>query len=194
MRRETVSNVSISTNYGDVLPTEIVDGKSNNITEPQEQYISRMLQNMVDDVCLYYGKQEAILKNYETKEDKENLKYELENIPHRAVPLVLNPDDPKYRALIRVPGLVNEVKNPAGYFGWCFVCRGPADLYCKDTRIPICSIECKLKHLDELDFLSFNGNIDYTTKNVYLHDACQIFNYLCKISGKDPAKYKIDLI
>lgn len=113
-----MSNVSINTNIGDILPTEIAEGKSNALTEQQEQYVNRMLQNMVDDVCLYIGKQEAIQKNFETREDKENLKYELENIPFRAVPLVLNPDDPKYRALIRVPDLVNENKQPAGYFGW----------------------------------------------------------------------------
>jgi hypothetical protein len=110
--------VSISANFGDLLPTEIAEGKNNALTEQQEQYVGRMLQNIVDDVCLYFGKQETIAKNFETREDKENLKYELENIPHRAVPLVLNPDDPKYRALIRVPNLVNETKQSAGYFGW----------------------------------------------------------------------------
>lgn len=53
------------------------------------------------------------------------------------------------------------------------MCRGPADLYCKDTRVPICSVECKLKHLDELDFLaSPNSIIDSASKNIYLHDAC----------------------
>lgn len=85
--------------------------------EPQEKYVYRVIQNMVDDVCLYYGKREAILKKYDGKQDQDNLKFELENIPVRAVPLVLNPDDPKYRALIRAP-IENERGTPAGYFGW----------------------------------------------------------------------------
>ena len=32
---------------------------------------------------------------------------------------------------------------PAGKFGWCIMCRGQANLYCKDTRHPVCSFECK---------------------------------------------------
>jgi hypothetical protein len=92
------------------------DSKTN-FTEPQEKYVFRVVQNMVDDVCLYYAKKDSILKKFDGKQDPENMKLELDNIPVRAVPLVLNPDDPKYRALIRAP-VENEKGTPAGYFGW----------------------------------------------------------------------------
>jgi hypothetical protein len=104
------------------LPTlhehlETATESKNNYAEPQEKYVFRIVQNLVDDVCLFYGKKEAVLKKYDGKQEPENMKLELDNIPVRAVPLVLNPDDPKYRALIRAP-VENEKGTPAGYFGW----------------------------------------------------------------------------
>lgn len=38
---------------------------------------------------------------------------------------------------------------PKGKFGLCFMCRAPADYYCKDTRVPVCSGDCKKNHLEE---------------------------------------------
>jgi hypothetical protein len=81
--------------------------------------MSKMIQNMVDDVCLYNAKVDVIKKKFEGKPDQEAMKSEIENIPLRSVPLILNPDDPKYRALNRVP-LENEKGTQAGYFGWLF--------------------------------------------------------------------------
>ena len=43
--------------------------------------------------------------------------------------------------------ITNELGIPAGKFGWCIMCRGPANLYCKDTRYPVCAFECKEKLL-----------------------------------------------
>ena len=37
-----------------------------------------------------------------------------------------------------------------GKKGWCFLCRNPADYYCKDTKVPVCSATCKKKHLEML--------------------------------------------
>jgi len=39
--------------------------------------------------------------------------------------------------------LLNELGIPSGKFGWCVACRGTANLYCKHTRHPVCSFECK---------------------------------------------------
>jgi hypothetical protein len=39
--------------------------------------------------------------------------------------------------------LVNELGIPSGKFGWCVSCRASANLYCKHTRHPVCSFECK---------------------------------------------------
>ena len=46
--------------------------------------------------------------------------------------------------------ILNEQGIESGTFGWCFVCRKAAGLYCKDTLIPVCSIFCKYKHIEEL--------------------------------------------
>lgn len=46
----------------------------------------------------------------------------------------------KERAAVQ---LLNEQGIPSGKFGWCVACRAPANLYCKHTRHPVCSFECK---------------------------------------------------
>jgi hypothetical protein len=43
----------------------------------------------------------------------------------------------------------NERSQPNGRFGWCSNCREPANYYCKNLRIPVCSFACKSKYLSE---------------------------------------------
>ena len=119
-----------------------------------ERYIFKTVQHIIDDVCIYNEKINVIKAKPEFQADENvdadiKLQEELNNIPLRSVPLAINPDDPRYRNLIKV-NLVNEKGNQADVFGWCFMCRGPAKLYCKDTRIPVCSLECKKRHLEDL--------------------------------------------
>lgn len=47
----------------------------------------------------------------------------------------------------------NELDIEAGRFGWCIVCRGSANLFCKDTKHPVCNADCKKKHLVEVNSL-----------------------------------------
>ncbi len=47
---------------------------------------------------------------------------------------------------------INKSKNPSstikkGKYLYCFMCQSPADYYCKDTKIPVCSVQCKKYHL-----------------------------------------------
>lgn len=37
-----------------------------------------------------------------------------------------------------------------GKHGCCFLCKQPADYYCKDTRVPVCGVDCKKAHLELL--------------------------------------------
>ena len=70
----------------------------------------------------------------------------------------------------------------------CFHCRNPAELYCKDTRVPICSVECKMKHLDEIDeiqALQTGAPVESKRVNIYLHDGVQLFKLIAKMSTKD---------
>jgi len=113
--------------------------------EKLDKYLDSLLKNLVDDVCIFHKKREELEREYK----KDQNKFELEHIPQRSVPFSFDPADPHYRALTKVE-LTNERGNSAGIFGWCFVCRGTANLYCKETRIPVCTIDCKLKHLEDL--------------------------------------------
>lgn len=51
----------------------------------------------------------------------------------------------------RQVSLVNEQGLPNGKFGWCISCRAAANLYCKHTRHPVCSFECKQRHIRLLE-------------------------------------------
>lgn len=73
---------------------------------------------------------------------------EIKNLPQRSVPMQLNSDDASYKRIIPLDltNVLNEIDMPAGLFGWCTKCRNKADFYCKDLRVPICSIECKFEY------------------------------------------------
>ncbi len=88
---------------------------------------------MVDDVCLYYARMEA----------KPN-----QQIAIRSVPLFHESDDPKYKNVVLVK-INNERDITSGKFGWCVMCRNAAPFFCKDTRVPVCSVDCKKKHFEE---------------------------------------------
>ncbi len=122
---------------------------------PQERYIYRCVKNLVDDVCLYYGKKETLEKRSSEFSNKDHSVI-LNNIPLKAVPLNLDSNNPAYRFPIKAQ-IENEVNELAGYFGWCTMCRSQANLYCKETRVSVCSLECKIAHLKELSqILSFS--------------------------------------
>ena len=47
-------------------------------------------------------------------------------------------------------------KSNPGLFGFCYVCRNVANYYCKEQRIPICSLECKLRNTEAIEKLQKN--------------------------------------
>lgn len=89
----------------------------------------------------------------------------------------------------------NELGVTSGKFGWCIVCRGQANLYCKDTRHPVCSFECKQKHINLLDSIQspFLGDgqggmpnyYDSEEARRYFTDALIVFKSICKLCLKD---------
>ena len=118
---------------------------------PDERYIYRCVNNLVDDVCLFYGKYDNLKGKYEKAEGEKRKDYKtmLRNLPLKAVPWNLEADSLSFRMLVK-PDIRNESGENAGYFGWCIMCRSTANLYCKETRVPVCSVECKAFHLKEL--------------------------------------------
>lgn len=115
---------------------------------PTEKYLLHYIQNLVDDACIYEKKVDEMKKEHE-RDTPEQINEKIKQIPIRSVPMSFDPNDAQYRWIKRVE-IENEKGRKAGLFGWCFMCRESADYYCKDTRIPVCSISCKLRHQDEL--------------------------------------------
>ena len=58
-------------------------------------------------------------------------------------------DRPNFSILRTKSELLNEQGHSAGIFGWCAVTRKAANYFCKEKRVPIHSIECKLKLAEE---------------------------------------------
>jgi brefeldin A-inhibited guanine nucleotide-exchange protein len=127
--------------------------------------LSGVLRTLVDDVCIYAARTET-----------------MQNPPLRTVPLELNPDDHSYDAL-PVVDIKNEKEIPAGKFGWCTVCRNTADLYCSDTRDPVCSLKCQQANLKNIE--AAEKSLVSEEDNDYLHDATVLFRSICKLSLKE---------
>lgn len=73
------------------------------------------------------------------------------------------------------------------------MCRKTTNSYCKDTILPICSKECKWKHL-ELEQLAYYQNINKLEEkpNImsggnYCNDSIEIFRYICHDSQDNSA-------
>ena len=97
---------------------------------------------MVDNVCLHEARIDELKVDKETSFDEETAR---RMIPLNPIPIA-NEGEPKKKSLKPVD-IQNEMGISAGKFGWCMVCRNKADLYCKDTKHPVCSYECKKKHV-----------------------------------------------
>lgn len=155
---------------------------------------------MVDDVCLHDSRKKAIIQKYYEleqncveQEDQERLEaekaQEIDRIPLRSV----NGGGVKDEAPNRVPvEILNEVGNVSGKFGWCICCRGKANLFCKDTRHPVCSFECKQKHLALIDSIQNQtqevGSLNFHSSEEarrYFTDAVIVFKSICKLCLKD---------
>ena len=126
-----------------------------------DQYVYVVTQNMVDDVCLHDARVKAVEYKYSAelerqpyidKEDHDRLVHdmvsEIQRIPLRSVSGLMKPEENPNRVPVEIQ---NEAGNLSGKFGWCISCRGKANLFCKDTRHPVCSFECKQKHMGLLD-------------------------------------------
>lgn len=113
------------------------------------------------------------------------LETELKNIPLRCVPYKLNKDESMYKRT-HIVDVVNEEAHCAGKFGWCVVCRAKADLYCRDTRHPICSYECKHKHMNLIESIQAS-DYHFNTEDgkAFLVDGLIIFKSICKLCLKD---------
>mmetsp|Transcript_22234 Transcript_22234/g.16666 ORF Transcript_22234/g.16666 Transcript_22234/m.16666 type:complete len:141 (+) Transcript_22234:205-627(+) len=134
------------------------------------------------------------LENSADLEEKQNLEaimnVEINSIALRSVPFKLKKDDPKPKKMVTA-NIKNEHEIPSGKFGWCIQCRNTANLYCKDTRHPVCSFECKQKHMNLIDSIQAAQNealpnfFNSEEAKRYFTDALIVFKSICKLCLKD---------
>ena len=131
-----------------------------------------------------------------SNDDEQNLEKQRKILQAKIKGLQLNPvmqqnkDD-----LIPVNGLKNEAGLEAGRYGWCSVCRNSADMFCGDTKHPVCSVECQKKHIVEcmaLDNQQDGSNVPNFTKSkdaeIALQDAYLVFRSIVKLSVEGDKK------
>lgn len=103
-------------NLFETSETRLADHDANAMIDA---YVFNTVQCIVDDVVLYDAKVSSVKKAWEgrSSQDPERYAEELNSIPLRSVPAVLDPDDLKYRRLIETD-CENEKGQRAGLFGW----------------------------------------------------------------------------
>jgi len=199
MVKQTSQSKHLSEDNNNILPineeTDLNKTKNEEIDNVLKNYMSNVLRNIVDNVCLYDEKIKSLQKKIEENTDldpnkrQEELNKEVSLVPIRSVPLINETDDLKYKKIMTVD-IENEQNMSSGKFGWCFICRKSANVYCKDSRVPVCNAECKKKHLDELNIVSSLFGINHHRKeNQFLLDCLEIFKMFSKLSSKDSVKY-----
>jgi brefeldin A-inhibited guanine nucleotide-exchange protein len=174
---------------------------------PVDTMLQKQMTSIIDDVCLInerevllsslkkdtytFGSEEqktenfAFFKSFSTSLKKISSKaLLLKSTPESALSLTSNFGFYE-RIFIANPLAKNEKGCESGLFGWCYICRSKADFYCNQTRLPVCSLNCKLKISEEDEEISnyVSGEILYEDDIalLYLSDAQNIFAFLCKL-------------
>lgn len=87
--------------------------------------------NLVDSVELYF----------------DRLDQGAEDPPMFAAPKDIDSLNENYSNL--TPSVAkNEAEEQAGLFGWCVMSRKPANFYCKESRMPVASMDDKIAFLE----------------------------------------------
>jgi hypothetical protein len=112
-----------------------------------EDYCLSMVQKtmslLVDQADLYLEKRKKLRQSLPSTTSEEDFEKKVaSSIPLFSVPRLDERNLSLYSKTYKV-NLINEKAATAGLFGWCYVCRGTADFYCKDSRLPVCGKKCK---------------------------------------------------
>lgn len=102
-----------------------------------------VLNSLIDKTVLKIENEEA------DNENKINYIVDISKEKMNELPLESS-DRPNFISIKNSENLPKNEKNlSAGIFGWCQMCRESANYYCKEKRSSICSVECKLKLVDQ---------------------------------------------
>lgn len=151
---------------------------------------------MVDNVALYEARVDEIKKLHATEDiatarsDDQNLQSKLLNEKIAKVPLNPIPSGKKECPDVSI---TNELGFEVGRFGWCISCRNAANLWCKDTKHPVCSEECKKKHHYEASVIDKPASGDSNTPvfskakeaSLAMTDAHLVFRSIVKLAIGD---------
>lgn len=215
----------------ETLTTQLNDEQTLVTFSPEEQYAQVTLTYIVDNVCLHLAKVEEIGRRYDNqikviqeagnssesavKKLQESMIHDQQQVSLLAVPKSSKAKKKEEKSAeseikpIEIDGnelkLVNELGIPSGKFGWCVSCRSEANLYCKHTRHPVCSFECKQRHIqlieeanasEELDLANTPRSTALTSQaapeDQSLRDALLVFNKLCQLLQNKDMDKKLD--
>lgn len=121
------------------------------IGECIEENATNHMHYLVDQTELYLERLNTLKINYK-KSEKEFDEKVKGKLALSTVPAVSGSQSSSNEAVIKVQ-LKNEIGELNGTFGWCLVCRKSADYFCKQTKLPICSLQCKNRNIELLSSL-----------------------------------------
>lgn len=132
-----------------------------NAVELLESGVTRNIEALVYSTGKF--KNQEIVKDF-LKYFNEEFYYEIYSVENiRVRNLVKNIIDNKYPLVNSIPledkcedvkELINPLTN-TGRFGVCSQCASKADFYCRNTRLPICSLQCKNSAVFKEHFMDF---------------------------------------
>lgn len=73
-----------------------------------------------------------------------------------------------------------------GKYGYCVICREPADFHCKDTRVSLCGPACKTKHLE----LANKYNNEYARASSLLDEIIEMLEETLTFLDREPQALK----
>jgi hypothetical protein len=157
-----------------------------------EDYLEKQMTFLVDQAEIYW-------KRVETLEAGRNLRKSVsaENEPRNQLPYSVIPPTTEnrlelYSKVVKLD-LTGERGQAAGTFGWCFLCRKPADFYCKDSRLPLCGHDCKLplaqyiQRVDNCFLITENGHQHVMN---YRLDLLILLDYIMDMIKKECADFQ----
>ena len=156
----TNTGISLKKIYDKLGTRECMQNVKMKNYNPIDLLVCRIVKNIVDTICFRFPKKFPNINNIK-----------------KIIPLTPRKNSDFYLSCFRKlnpPDIKNEYAYPAGFFGWCTICRKTASKYCIKTYFPVCSYACKsIITLEDEQLNVFR---------IYLLDDCsEMLKYFCDI-------------
>ena len=148
--------------YNKLGTSECIDNYKNTNYHPLDLFVCREIKFIVDTICIR-----------EARGELHNIK----NINNGKSLIPIIPKDPSEIYLMKSlsqPKIYNEYAYKSGFFGWCYICRKPANYYSINFRLPVCFFQCRNILLNEqIQFQKLRSNL--------ITDYPEMFKYFFQI-------------